>query len=142
MSRGFVIAIDALMALAVLFVLVTLAFEATTPRGDSLRQELILQQFSESAATALEQHPSLQRAVILNNTTEVRTLLNGWPSAICGSVTAFASPSDTTPVFVVTKSGCTIQSPQTERVRRGFVVPSPPDANLYVMEVAVWPGSP
>ena len=141
MSRGFVIAIDALVALAVLFVIVTLAFDAITPKGTSVEQGIILQDFAEHAAWALEQSPHLRRAVILNNTTDVRTFINGWPTAICGSVSVFSSPSTTTASFVVTKSGCTVQSPQTERVRHGFIVPSPPDANLYVMEVSAWPGS-
>lgn len=141
MARGFVIAIDALVALAVLFVIVTLAFETITPKGTNLEQELVLQRFAEHAALSLEQSPQLRRAVILNNTTDVRAYINSWPTAFCGSVSVFSSPSSTTASFVVTKSGCTTQSPQIERVRRGFIVPSPPDANLYIMEVSAWPGA-
>ncbi len=142
MHRGFVIAIDALLALTVLFVIVTLAFNASTNKGTNIRQEMVLQNFAENAALTLEQSRILSRAVILNNTTDVRTFINGWPTSICGSVSAFPSPDVNTPLFIVTKSGCSIQSPQTERVRHTFIVASPPDANMYVMEVTTWPGSP
>lgn len=136
------IAIDALLALTILFVIITLAFDTATSRGTSLRQEIILQNFVENASLTLEQSQLLSRAVILNNTTNVRTHLNSWPSSICGSVSVFPSTDTNIPLFIVTKSGCTIQTPQTERVKHTFIVPSPPDANLYIMEVSAWPGSP
>ncbi|MBM3282148.1 MAG: hypothetical protein FJY86_02295 [Candidatus Diapherotrites archaeon] len=140
--RGFVIAVDALVSLAVLFVIITLAFDAASSADTSLRQENALRVFAEHAALTLEQSQLLARSVILNNTTSIRTYINGWPLSICGSVTVFPSPDVNTPTFIVTKSGCTLNSAQTEIVRHSFMVPSPPDVNMYVMEVSTWPGSP
>ncbi len=137
-NRGFVIAIDALLALTVLFVIISLAFDASTSKGSDVRQELILRLFAENAALTFEQSPALSRAVILNNTTEVRSYINGWPTSICGSVAVFPSPDQNLPAFIVTKSGCTTFAPQVERVRHSFIVVSPPDANMYVVEVATW----
>ena len=141
MRRGFVIAIDALLALTVLFVIISLAFDAASSRGTSIQQGVILQTFAEKAVLTLEQSRLLSRAVILNNTSEIRTFINGWPTSVCGSVSVFSSPDVNTASFVVAKSGCDVQSPQIERVRHSFIVASPPDANLYVVEVTIWPGS-
>lgn len=140
--RGFVIAVDALVSLAVLFVIISLAFDAASNPEISLRQENALRVYAEHAALALEQSQLLMRGVILNNTTNVRTYINGWPSSICGSISVFPAPDVNTPTFIVTKSGCTLNSSQTEVARHSFMVPSPPDVNMYVMEVSAWPGSP
>ncbi len=140
--RGFVIAVDALVSLAVLFVIISLAFDAASGPETSLRQENLLRVYGEHAAFTLEQSQLLMRGVILNNTTNIRAYLSGWPSSICGSVSVFPSPDVNTPTFIVTKSGCTLNSPQTEVVRHSFMVPSPPDVNMYIMEVSTWPGSP
>jgi hypothetical protein len=142
MSKGFVIAVDALLSLAILFVIITLAFDASSSARNNFQQEKSLFLFAENAALTFEQTRLLSDAVILNNTTRVRSAINGWPSAICGSVSVYDSPDENVPVFSVTKTGCALQTVQLERVRHGFMVASPPDVNLYVMEVAAWPGSP
>ena len=139
MRKGFVIATDALLALAIVFALVGLAFETVNRSGGTIENELGLQLFVENAALTLKNSQLVSRAVILDNTTAIRTYVNAWPTAFCGSVSVFPNPDENEAVFIVTKSGCTTQNAMVERVRHTFVVASPPDANMYVMEVAVWP---
>lgn len=137
--RGFVIATDGLIALAILFALLGLAFNAASHQGEDLEQRSELRSFLEHATKTLEQAQLAQRAAILNSTTEIRSFVNAWPTSVCGKVELFPSVDTNTPLLFVTKSGCTTPNAGIELVRRGFIVPSPPDANLYVMEVSAWP---
>lgn len=137
--KGFVIATDALLALAIVFALVSLAFETVNRSGGTIENEIGLQAFVEQAGLTLKTSQLASRAVILDNTTQLRTYVNAWPTAFCGSISVFSSPDENEATFIVTKSGCSTQNAAVERVRHSFVVPTPPDANMYVMEVAAWP---
>ncbi len=136
--KGFVIAIDALLSLVILFSLLGLAFEVSQQNGSEIIARNDLGRFAFHSGLAMEQSGMLSRAVIANNTNEVRTFLNAWPATLCGSVSMYNSPDSNTPVFVVSKSGCTLVLGEAETVQRGVMVPSPPDANLYVAKISAW----
>ncbi|MDP2665971.1 MAG: hypothetical protein Q8P05_00505 [Candidatus Diapherotrites archaeon] len=138
-QNGFVIATDALLALAILFALVGLAFETINTPGTGLENQTVLRELVTRAAFALEQGQLLQEGVILDNTTPIRSVIDAWPATLCGSVQVFSSPDSNIAAFIVTKTGCVLQTAGVERVRHGFIVPTPPDANFWVVEVTAWP---
>ncbi len=138
MGKGFVIAIDALLSLVVLFVILSLAFETVQLNGGEWEIRRSLSVTAHFAASTLEQSSLLSRAVLTDNTTGIRTFLNGFPTSLCGSVSAFPSPDSNEAVFSVSKSGCSTSIGEQETVTRGFMVQSPPDVNLYVAKVTLW----
>ncbi len=137
-TRGFVIAIDSLLSLLVLFTILSLAFDSLHRDGSEWQTQQRLSIIAEKVGETLEQSRIFSRAVISNNTSDIRTFLNSLPANLCASVSAYASPSSSTRVFTVSKSGCTSAIGQQEVANRGIVVASPPDANVYVAKISVW----
>lgn len=135
-ERGFVISVDALLALFVLFMMIGIAFEGLSSTGTGERTQLGAQAYY--AALAFEQSHSVSRAVISNNTTEIRTFLDSWPANLCGSVSVFPAVDNNQPLMIVTKSSCASATGIEESVRTGIMVPSPPDVNVYPIVVSVW----
>ncbi len=138
MKKGFVIAVDALLALVILFTLVTLSFDILKQDGSDWSQRRTLNGVAHYSGEVLESSTILSRAVIADNTTEIRGFLDALPFNICASTRVFpaANTSDTT--FLVSKSGCSGTASLSEVVRRSFIVTSPPDANVYVAQITTW----
>lgn len=138
MTKGFVIAVDALLAAVVLFSLLTLAFDTMKQDGTEWQVTRTLEMLAHHTGDALEVSGTLSRAVALNNTNKVREFLDGLPYNSCASVTVRPSPDSNQTIFTVSKSGCSSLLGESVRVTRGFIVASPPDANMYVATVSTW----
>lgn len=138
MKKGFVISIDALLGLLILFIIITLAFDSMVPQGGNFSQRQRLREFAFFAGVALEESNLLSKAVIANNTTSIRSFLDAWPSSICGTVSIFPSPDSNSAVLIVSKSNCTTSLGAQESAQMGFIVPSPPDANMYAATITTW----
>ncbi|MFH0970142.1 MAG: hypothetical protein V1776_01640 [Candidatus Diapherotrites archaeon] len=138
MGKGFVIAVDALLALVILFTLLTISLESSRQNGIDWAQREQLQVLAYHAGESLELSNTLSHAVLSDSTTNVRSFLDGLPYHLCGSVTVYDNPSFSTSVFSVSKSGCATTLGAAETVQRGFIVASPPDANLYVASISMW----
>ena len=137
-ARGFVIAIDSLLSLLILFTVLSLAFDTLHRDGSDWQTQRRLSILAEKMGEVLEESHIFSNAVIGNDTSDVRTFLNALPTTLCASVSAYATPTSTSRVFTVSKSGCTSAIGQQESVNRGIMVASPPDANLYVANITVW----
>jgi hypothetical protein len=137
-SRGFVIAIDALLALLILFSILSLSFDALQRDGRELGMEQQMSLLAYRTGMVLEQSGMASKAVITNSTTSIREFLNGFPSSICASVTVYPTPDTNEAAFIVAKSGCSTLAGEQETYRQGFMVASPPDANMYVSMIQVW----
>ncbi len=138
MNKGFVISVDALLAAVVLFSLLTLAFDTMKQDGTEWQITRTLELLSYHTGDALETSGVLSRAVTLNNTSEVREFLDALPYNNCASITVRASPDTNVSIFTVSKSGCSSLLGESVSVSRGFIVASPPDANLYVATISTW----
>lgn len=141
MRRGFVIAVDALFALVIVFALIGLAFDSFSRDASAVAQHQQLVRFAESAGGSLEQSGIVGRAVIGNTTNELRAFLNAWPVSRCGSVSIYANPDTNTPTLVLARPGCGVIDGDVAYAHRGVMVANPPDANLYVVEIGVWVNS-
>ena len=137
-QKGFVITVDALLSLAILFAIFTLGFQSVNYEASETAQRQSMAFFAQYAGETLETSRIFSRAVITNNTTDVRTFLNAWPSSICGSIAAYANPDTNQETWIVSKSGCASVTGEQETIERGIMVPSPPDANLFVAKISVW----
>lgn len=138
MKKGFVISVDALLAVVVLFTLLTLSFDALKQDGSDWQVTHLLQRTAHHAGETLEVSGILSRAVGLNDTTSIRAFLDGLPHNICASVSVKNNPDANQPLFNVSKSGCSSLLGESVHVSRGFVYASPPDANLYVATLTTW----
>ena len=138
MKKGFIISVDALLAAVILFSLLTLAFDTLQQDGADWQTQRNLSMLAYKSGETLEISGALSTAVITNNTTQVRTFLDGLPFNICASVSVKSDPDATQKVFLVSKSGCGSIVGELVSASRGFVVASPPDANLYVATVSAW----
>lgn len=138
MNKGFVISVDALLSAVVLFALLTLAFDAMKQDGAEWQVTRSLEILAHQSGEALEISGALNRAVVLNNTAGVRAFLDGLPYNSCASVVVRTSPDANTSLFSVSKSGCNSLLGESVSVSRGFIVSSPPDANLYVATISTW----
>lgn len=137
-SRGFVIAVDALLALVILFSIIALAFSAYDRTGTEWSERYQLSAFAHHAGQTMESSHFLSRAIILDSSAEVQSFLDAFPGNLCGSVAVYASPDTNVAEFVVSKNGCSSVTGESEYVSRGFMVASPPDVNLYVARIGVW----
>ena len=136
--KGFVFSFDALLALFILFMMITIAFDGLSHQGAEIAQRQRLRAFAHYASVALEESGELSKAVLSNNTSSIRTFLDSWPTGICGTVSVYPSPDTNNATFIVGKGNCTSSLGTQEVVRTGFIVPSPPDANVYVATIATW----
>lgn len=137
-QNGFVISVDALLALFVLFMMIGIAFEGLSTESSRGGQHTQLEAQAYYTALTLEQSRIIPRAVISNNSTEIRNFLDSWPANLCGSVVVFPSPDNNLPLMVVTKTSCTSVTGIEESARTGVMVPSPPDVNVYPVVVSTW----
>ncbi|MEK6902653.1 MAG: hypothetical protein AABX02_03655 [archaeon] len=137
-TRGFVIAIDALLSLIILFSMIGLAFSAFDHSGGEWNERFRLSSFAHHAGVTLESSSYLSRAVTLDSTTGVQSFLDSFPQNMCGSVAVYPSPDTNTADFIVSKNGCSSITGESEVVSQGFMVASPPDVNLYVARITVW----
>ena len=80
--RGFVISIDALLGLLILFIIITLAFDSMVQQGGNFSQRQRLREFAFFAGVALEESNLLSKTVIANNSTSIRSFFDSWPSSI------------------------------------------------------------
>jgi hypothetical protein len=138
MTKGFVISVDALLSAVILFSLLTLAFDTLKQDGTDWQITRTLEILAHQSGEALEVSGTLSSAVILNNTNGVRTFLDGLPYNTCASITVRSSPDSNVNLFTVSKSGCTALLGESVSVSRGFMVASPPDANLYIANISTW----
>ncbi|QQR92137.1 MAG: hypothetical protein IPJ89_03160 [Candidatus Iainarchaeum archaeon] len=137
-QKGFVISVDALLALFVLFMMIGIAFETISQQGIDFGQRTRLREQAFYAGIALEQSRLIPKAVIGNNTTEIRSFLDSWPANVCASVSVYPDFDTNAPTLVVSKSSCTSATGIQERASNGVIVSSPPDANLYKVIVTTW----
>lgn len=137
-QSGFVISVDALLALFVLFMMIGIAFEGLNAAASATGQRAQLGAQAYYTALALEQSRMVSHAVIANNSSEIRSFFDSWPANLCGSVAVYPSTDNNQPIMVVTKSSCSSATGIEESVRTGVIVPSPPDANVYPIIVSVW----
>lgn len=138
MKKGFVISVDALLAVVVLFTLLTLSFDALKQDGSDWQVTHSLQRTAHYAGESLEVSGALSAAVGLNDTTRLRAFLDGLPNNTCASVSVKNNPDANQSLFTVSKSGCSSVLGESIRVSRGFMYVSPPDANLYVATLSMW----
>ncbi len=138
MNKGFVIAVDVLLGLLVLFIIITLSFSLVQQTGGDVQTQVRLKSFAENAAATLENSRDVSLAVASDNTARIRSFLNSFPVSICGKISVYPSPDVNVPILAVSKTGCASSTGAEESVRRGIIVPNPPDVNLYVALVSVW----
>ncbi len=138
MTRGFVITVDAVLAAVILFTLLTISFDTLKRDGVDIQVQRELGVLSYKIGEALETSGALSNAALSNNTSQIRSFLDGLPFNMCASVSVKSEPHSTQTVFLVSKSGCSSIIGQSMSTSRGFVVPSPPDANLYVATISTW----
>ncbi len=136
--RGFVIAIDALLALVVLFSIIALAFSAYDRTGTEWVERYHLSSFAHHMGFTLESSQQLSRAIILDSSSGIQSFLDALPGNVCSSISVYASPDTNVAEFVVSKSGCSSVTGESEFITRGFMVASPPDVNLYRARIGVW----
>ena len=138
MNKGFIVSVDALLAIVILFALLSLSFDSLKQDGGEARLQHMLGVLSYQSGKSLEVSGLLSDAVIADDTSGIRTYLDGLPFHLCGSVGVREDVDTNQFLFLVTKTGCSSSWGESVSSMRGFIVPSPPDANLHVAIVSVW----
>ena len=138
MKKGFVISIDAMLALVIIlvmfagitFYLSSIKFEAGT--------KVLLREMGMDAVTTLEKNGTLETAVRTSNTTEISSFLSQMPNSICGDLKVFNESDLNNHIFLAAKSGCLKNFEDSATVNRSFVVRNGSDADMHLARMTIW----
>jgi len=135
--KGFIISVDGMLALAVTLVLfISAAFYLAQVRSEAV-STISLREFSTDLATVLEKSEIFENAVDTGSVSEIRSLVNKMPDAICLEVKIYGSDDLDVADSIVLREGCTaIYEEKTSAKRSFFVGGSNP--SLYLGEVSAW----
>lgn len=134
--RGIVISMDALIALLVLLMILTVTNGYLSGIQATEKNSLLLKEQTGDVATVLEKNGFLEEAVKTGQVSDIRSYLNKLPNSICAETIAFEAV-DRNIVFSVLKPGCTQSLGETSSVNRGFIVHDI-QTKFYYARVTAW----
>ncbi len=137
-KKGFVISIDAMLALSVTLVLFIAAAFYLARVESSATPSLFLKEFSMDAGTVLEKTRILENAVEKNSSVELSSFLNKLPQNVCLEVSIFNEDDLESAELTVLKNGCNANYAEKTSIKRGFLAGSPPQ--FYVARISAWQG--
>ena len=136
--NGFVISIDALLAMLLLLSL----FAAATAYYGGIRFEagssLALKQVASDSITVLEKSGKLEQAVQDGKVNGIRAFLNKLPNNVCGEVSIYSQSDLGNPELLSLRQGCKKNFLDLATVRRSFLVRSENSAAAYLGEMKAW----
>jgi len=137
-NKGFVISIDAMLALSVMLVLFIAAAFYLAQVKSSATPSLFLKEFSMDTGMVLEKTSLLKNAIEKNSSTELSSFLNKLPKNVCLEVSIFNKDNLESAEITVLKSGCNADYSEKTSIKRGFLAGSPPE--FYIARISAWHG--
>jgi len=134
--KGIVISMDALIALLVLIVILTLTNGYLNGIQEAENRSLLLKEQASDIATVLEKNGFLEEAVKTGQVNDIRSYLNRLPNSICAETIAFEAV-DQNIVFSAVKPSCTQSSGEASSINRSFIM-NDTQTNFYYARVTTW----
>ncbi|AJF60497.1 MAG: hypothetical protein J4224_00055 [Candidatus Diapherotrites archaeon] len=138
MSRGFIVSLDAVIAVFIFFIVLVSILFFLGRVGSSSFKALALKEFSADALTVLEKSGRLEKAVNENKSAELRQFLNKLPFNVCAEVKLFEQSDLANPFMSVKKPGCNVSPDEIIVLRSSFVVQQGADSNFFLAEINSW----
>ncbi len=135
MKHGFVISMDAMLALAVTFILFVSATAYLATVKSEAKNSAFLKDFSMDTATVLEKSGELKRAVN-GSGSEIANTLNRLPEPICIEVQIFNASDLQNAEISVLKNGCNAKYFEKAIAKRGFYAES--KRTFYLAKISAW----
>jgi len=138
MKKGFVISLDALIALLIFAVLIgTSAFYLEQAQAEA-RNSTLLKEAASDVLTVLDKTLVLETAIEDGSTTGIMSFLGKLPYNMCGEVLIYKN-SDLSSIEVsVLRQGCSKTFDEVATVKRDFFVESNGSLEFYIAELKAW----
>jgi hypothetical protein len=138
MKKGFVISIDALIALVLLLSMLAAATAYYGGIKFEAGSSLALKQVASDSITVLEKSGKLEEAVNTDSVSDIRAFLNRLPGNICGEVSIYSKSGLENPLLLSLRPGCSKNFLDMASVKRSFLARSGGSATAYLGEMKAW----
>lgn len=138
MKQGFVISLDALIALLVLLSLMVAASSYLAGIKHEAGSSLTLKEVAMDSITVLEKGGTLEKAISTDKVNEIRAFLNRMPANICGEINVYAETDLNNQIFTVLRPGCLKNFKELATIERSVVVENNGSADLYLAKINAW----
>lgn len=135
-NKGFVITLDAILALFVLGAMTAMMFWYLSAANYSANGDNYLKELSMDSLTVLEKSGKLASAVDENNLSEIRSFLSNLPRQMCAEILIYRA-GENLPVLAAA-GDCGGRGNENASVKRGFVVQSEQSQVFYAAEMNSW----
>ncbi len=136
MKKGFIISIDAVIALLIAFaMLVSISTHFSASKHGFLADEK-LSAVSKDVLTVLEKSGKLEEAVMENKNKELGKYLNKTSKNLCFELSVFDFDDDSSAFSSATKKGCKKNTGSVLSTKRSFFVPK--NEKFYWAELKSW----
>jgi len=137
-SKGFVISLDAIIALMVFFIIFTLSTTYLEQVKFDAKNSLILKENAMDSLTVLEKNGALETSVKTNNVKLLRRFANKLPNNLCIDLGIYSESDLTKTIMSVLKPGCKKNFINSATISRSFVVRDDFETDLYLARIIVW----
>lgn len=131
MRKGFVLTLDAMIALLVIFVSITVTFGFIHQIRNYSPRSIQLREMSSDVLSVMEKKGYLEESI--SNRTVVRSLLHETPDGVCMRLDVRKGNS-TIPVYAIQKIGCEVGGEEEHVSWRTFVK----DGGYYCARMTSW----
>lgn len=135
--KGFVLSFDAMLALFVAFFLLFTSMSILSKPQDNALDEFYLQEFSFDVLTVLENSGKLQKAIALENNSELKSFLNSLPAFYCAELQVSKLESEK-PIVQARKQGCSDSSLETFKAFKSIAVVESSGIEFFTVELKAW----
>ena len=137
-SKGFIISLDALVALSVLLSVLMLSSFYLSQAQYTAKNGIILKENAIDILSTLEKNGVLEEAVATDKPAPIRSFLNKLPDSICADLSIYNSTDLNSAVMDVLRPGCQKNFTESATLNGSFIVQEANDANFYIARSTVW----
>ncbi len=137
-KKGFVISLDAFVALLVLIIFIGTSVFFLGEIEYRARNSNLLKETAGDAITVLDKTGALETSVEDKSTIEIRSFLNSLPYNLCAEVFVYSETDLKNPVFVVLRTDCAKTFDDLAVIKRSFFTESDGNLNFYLAEMKMW----
>ena len=137
-GKGFIISLDALVALSILLSVLMLSSFYLGQAQYSAANSLILKENAADILSTLEKNGALEEAVATDKPAPIRSFLNKLPDSICADLSIYGSTDLNSAVMDVLRPGCRKNFTDSATLNGSFIVQEGSDANFYIARAMVW----